>query len=29
MELRMTYGYDCGIPNADMLSNRSAGNNYF
>jgi len=29
MELRMTYGYDYGIPNADILSNRSAGNNNF
>jgi len=29
MELRMNYGYDYGIPNADMLCNCSAGNNNF
>jgi hypothetical protein len=29
MELCMTYGYDYGIPNADMLWNCSDGNNNF
>jgi len=29
VELCMTYGYDYGIPNADMLSNHSTGNNNF